>query len=75
MPAPMDMSQARSLGVCKWCQEPDHTSADCAIAQLHQLWQKHRSVNIRAHKGQLCKGPVSHGTMSIQENLIVEAQK
>ena len=35
-PVPMDRSQARSVGVCRWCQEPDHASADCAIAQLQQ---------------------------------------
>lgn len=29
---PIDKTQARALGVCKWCQEPDHTSVDCALA-------------------------------------------
>ena len=32
--APIEKSQVRVMGVYKWCQEPDHTSADCALAPL-----------------------------------------
>ena len=54
-PWPGDKHHARHAGICKWCQEPDHSSSDCALSQS-QSQQYHGSQDRRSSRGEQGNG-------------------